>query len=239
MRRIWNLFAFIGLAVIVAAGYFAPDGFRLAKRLVEFDPRAFSTYLAMAGHVLETGNASEAIVWKSRVADGVGEAELDQGIRAVLARHDITVPAPKSAGEPAAPPVAQEPVAPTPDAAPPATVPALPPAQAPAMAPDAPSRAVTSYPVCVASTEAKLAEYSDAYTAHLACRLLVLRDDQGKMWLYTVNLDPMIYGGLPMPPALKARSEDVKAIILEIMKVGRQTPTHARLGMPEPMRGSS
>jgi hypothetical protein len=37
----------------------------------------------------------------------------------------------------------------------------------------------------------------------------MVEDKQGKLWLYSLNMDAMIYGGTPLPPALKEEAEGV------------------------------
>jgi uncharacterized protein (DUF302 family) len=73
---------------------------------------------------------------------------------------------------------------------------------------------------CNALTAAQMLEYSDAYSAFLPCRISMVEDKEGKLWLYSLNMDAMIYGGKPLPPALKEEAEGVKKIILDIMNRG-------------------
>jgi len=40
------------------------------------------------------------------------------------------------------------------------------------------------------------------------------------LWIYSLNMDMMIYGGKPLPPALKEEALQVKTIILDIMQRG-------------------
>ncbi|MCG8037689.1 MAG: DUF302 domain-containing protein, partial [Candidatus Thiodiazotropha taylori] len=63
-------------------------------------------------------------------------------------------------------------------------------------------------------------DYSDAYSAYLPCRITLIEDKQGKLWLMTLNMDMMIYGGEPLPPALKEKAIQVKEYILDIMNRG-------------------
>ncbi|MDT8283416.1 MAG: DUF302 domain-containing protein, partial [Gammaproteobacteria bacterium] len=78
------------------------------------------------------------------------------------------------------------------------------------------------YMFCNALTAAQMLEFSDAYSAYLPCRLSMVEDKQGKLWLYALNMDLMIYGGKPLPPALKEEAEGVKSIILDIMNRGAE-----------------
>lgn len=187
MRGIWNLLAIIGLITVLTIGYFFPAGFKIASRFAEFDPGAYQTYRDMMEKILETGNAAEATVWKAQVADDISFEDLDQSIKLIGNENNI-----KNVGEL---PLWKE-------------VEAL---------SGKPYRVVKIYMFCNALTAKNMLEFSDAYSAYLPCRLSVVEDKQGKMWVYTLNMDPMIYGGTPLPPALKTEAEGVKRIIQDIM----------------------
>jgi uncharacterized protein (DUF302 family) len=75
---------------------------------------------------------------------------------------------------------------------------------------------------CNALTAAQMLDYSDAFSAYLPCRISLVEDKQGKLWLYSLNMDAMIYGGKPLPAALKEEAMGVKKIILEIMNRGAE-----------------
>jgi uncharacterized protein (DUF302 family) len=62
--------------------------------------------------------------------------------------------------------------------------------------------------------------YSPAYAAYLPCRITLLEDASGKLWLYTLNMDLMIHGGRELPPALKQEAIQVRTMILDIMQRG-------------------
>ena len=63
-------------------------------------------------------------------------------------------------------------------------------------------------------------DYSDAFSAYLPCRITLVEDTSGKLWLYTLNMDIMIHGGKTLPPELKEEALKVKEIILDIMNRG-------------------
>ena len=64
----------------------------------------------------------------------------------------------------------------------------------------------------------KMADYNPKYTAFMPCRIAVVQDAKGKLWLYSMNLDFMIYGGKPLPPELKDGAIKVSDTIQAIMK---------------------
>jgi hypothetical protein len=44
-----------------------------------------------------------------------------------------------------------------------------------------------------------MVDHSDAFSAYLPCRIALIEDQKGEKWLYSLNMDMMIYGGVPLP----------------------------------------
>ncbi len=73
---------------------------------------------------------------------------------------------------------------------------------------------------CSPRTAMEMVDYSDAFSAYLPCRVALIEDKQGKHWLYTLDMDPMIYGGKPLPPALHKKALQVQKTIYAIQDGG-------------------
>lgn len=190
MRFIRNVFALFGVLVLLAMAAVSPYALQVKDRMAGFDDQAVETYIEMARLILETGNAAEATVWKAKVKDGMTADEVDETIKFVANEHNI-----KNVGE-------------------------LPLSlQVEAMT-GKPYRFVKIYMFCNALTAAKMLDYSDAYAAYLPCRLSLVEDKTGALWIYTLNMDPMIYGGTPLPDDLKQEAMQVKNIMLDVLKRG-------------------
>lgn len=71
---------------------------------------------------------------------------------------------------------------------------------------------------CDAKVGKMMADYNDAYTAFMPCRIAIVQDQQGKVWLYTMRLDMLIYGGKPLPDKLKREALRVWQVIQDIMQ---------------------
>ena len=187
-----NLFALVGFAIVAAAIYVAVVYAPVIKSFDSFDEKAIDVYGEMMMTLLETGNAAEATVWKVPVEEDLTVEDVELAIKAVANELNI-----KNVGE-------------------------LPlSAQVEAMS-GKKSRFFKIYMFCNALTAAQMLEYSDAYSAYLPCRVSLVEDKQGKLWLYSLNMDAMIYGGKPLPAALKEEAMGVKKIILEIMNRGAE-----------------
>ena len=187
-----NLFALIGFIVIVLVIYGTVKMGPAMQSFDSFDEKAIDVYSEMITKVLETGNAAEATVWKVPVNEDLSAEDVEETMKFVANEHNI-----KNVGE-------------------------LPlSAEVEAMS-GKKSRFFKIYMFCNAMTAAQMLEYSDAYSAYLPCRVSLVEDKQGKLWLYSLNMDAMIYGGTPLPAALKEEAIGVKTIILDIMNRGAE-----------------
>ena len=65
-----------------------------------------------------------------------------------------------------------------------------------------------------------MVEYSDAFSVYLPCRVAMVEDNKGKLWVYALNMDMMIHGGRILPDNLLKEANKVKDVILKIMEAG-------------------
>lgn len=159
-------------------------------RFNSFDEKALDTYKTLVRNILETGNAAEATVWKMKVEDGLKVPEVEEVMKFVANKHNI-----KNVGE-------------------------LPLYKQVEASTGKPFRFMKIYMFCNAVTAAKMVTYSDAFSAYLPCRVTLLEDKTGQLWLYSLNMDLMIHGGVALPNELKKEALNVKKIILDIMTRG-------------------
>jgi len=198
IKLIWNLLALTGLALIagliwIAMTYgFGMQDVKNLKNLSSFDAKAPQVYMDMTRTLLATGNAAEATVWKRPVADGLSATDVEDTMRFVANEHNI-----KNVGE-------------------------LPLSEQVAAMTGEKQRYLKIYMFCNPLTAAKMVEYSDAFSAYLPCRVSVVEDQSGKLWLYSLNMDMMIHGGTELPADLFDEANQVKEIIVDIMNRGAE-----------------
>ena len=190
MYAIRNFLALVGLIAVVALIYAAVKLEPVYQAMQGFDEKAGEVYTDMAGKLLETGNLVEATVIKVPVEDGLTADEVEEVMKFVANEHNI-----KNVGEL---PLYKE---------------------IKAMSGED-HRYVKIFMFCNALTASRMMDYSDAFSAYLPCRVSMIEDKDGKLWLYSLNMDAMIYGGTPLPPALKEEALGVKTTILDIMHRG-------------------
>jgi uncharacterized protein (DUF302 family) len=160
--------------------------------LARFDPGAGETYAAMARTLIKTGDPAEATVWKAQVKAGLSFDDVDQAIHSIAAGMNI-----KDVG-------------------------ALPLGDQVSAMQGEPWRKLKIYLYCNPLTAAHMIDYSDAFAAYLPCRIALLEDAAGRLWIYTLNMDLLIHGGKPLPPKLKDEALRVKAIMRKVLDDGAE-----------------
>jgi uncharacterized protein (DUF302 family) len=165
---------------------------KMEAAVSEFDPGAPAVYWEMAQDILKYGNAVEATVWKMEVAEGLSADEVEETMKFVANEHNIA-----NVGE-------------------------LPLSKDVEAKIGGKYRYVKIFMFCNSLTARLMLDYNDAYSAYLPCRISMVEDPDGKLWLYSLNMDLMIYGGRPLPEELKAEALNVKTVILDIMQRGAE-----------------
>ncbi len=154
---------------------------------MSFDAGAGKAYYNMMTKLAETGNAAEATVWKREVAEGITFDEVHESIKTIAADNNI-----KDVGF-------------------------LPLGDQVGSMEGKPWRKLNIYLYCNPLTAKKMVDYSDAFSAYLPCRVSLLEDKKGKLWIYSLDMDMMIYGGKELPAELKKEAIQVKKIILDVL----------------------
>jgi uncharacterized protein (DUF302 family) len=196
LKLLWNLLALVGLLLIAGLVWlmvsydFGLQNMKDLGNLRSFDSEAPAVYMDMAKQLLATGNAAEATVWKVQVEDGLAWEDVEETMRFVANEHNI-----KNVGE-------------------------LPLSEQVAAMTGEEQRFLKIYMFCNPLTADKMFEYSAAFSAYLPCRISLIEDTEGRLWIYTLNMDMMIYGGDELPDELREEAIAVKDIILDIMERG-------------------
>lgn len=187
MNFIRNLLAIIGVVSIIVLIWGVMKIQPYYQAFQDFDDKALETYMVMLDELVATGNAVEATIWKRQVRDGLSVEDVEDVMQSVATELNI-----RSVGE-------------------------LPLSKQVELMTDQKQRFLKIYMYCNPLTAAQMVEYSDAYSAYLPCRLSLVEDKQGKLWIYSLNMDMMIHGGKPLPHDLKQEALHVKEVIESIM----------------------
>ena len=197
MGFIRNILAIIGLIAIIGAGYayskFGKGILTIPNEIAEFnklDAGAKKVYLDMWTDLKKYGNSADATVWRKQLDDGVSPEDAAEAMSSVATELNI-----KAVG---ILPLSKEVEAKTGEK----------------------QRLLTIYQYCNPMTAMTMVEYSDAFSAYLPCRIAMIEDKKGKVWVYALNMDMMIHGGKTLPDNLLKEANKVKDVILKIMEAG-------------------
>ena len=188
MGFVRNVLALLGLIAVGLAIWVGPTLYKYKSAFDTFDPQAFTTYRKMADQLVETGNAAAATVWKAKVAEGLTFEEVDESIKNIAIERNI-----RGVGE-------------------------LPLGDQVSAMNGEPWRKLQIYLYCNPLTAAKMIEHDPAYAAYLLCRISLVEDDEGQLWIYTLDMDMMIYGGKTLPDKLLKEALEVKSIMQDILE---------------------
>lgn len=190
MAFLRNLFSVIGVLAVVGIIALAFELAPYYNKVRDFDDKALDTYAELGRTLLETGSAADATVLKYKVKEGASVSDVEEAMKFAANEHNFM-----NVGEL---PLYQ---------------------QVEAMSGED-YRFVKVYMYCNALTAARMLDYNNAMSAYLPCRIVLVEDPDGQLWLYTLNLDLMIHGGHELPPDLKEEALNVRDTIRDIMERG-------------------
>ena len=190
MGFIKNILAIIGLVALIGGGYAYS---KFSGEMAEFnklDAGAKKVYLDMWADLKKYGNSADATVWRKQLDEGVSAEDAAEAMSSVATELNI-----KAVG---ILPLSKEVEAKT----------------------GKKQRLLTIYQYCNPLTAMTMVEFSDAFSAYLPCRIAMVEDKKGKVWVYALNMDMMIHGGKTLPDNLLKEANKVKDVILQIMEAG-------------------
>ena len=154
----------------------------------ELDPKALEVYKTMMDRLIKTKNTADATVWKVPVEEGLTVEDVELSMKNIANEHNI-----KAVGE-------------------------LPLSEQVELMTGEEQRFLKIYMYCNPLTAMKMVQHSDAYSAYLPCRIAMIKDKTGKLWLYALDMDMMIWGGATLPDFLKEEALKVRFVIKDIME---------------------
>jgi uncharacterized protein (DUF302 family) len=160
---------------------------RFGAQIAQLDPGVLPTYSAFVEKVLDTGDSAVAMMWAVPVADGVAPEDVVNSLKSIAASHSFLF-------------VGESPLY----------------KQIEAVTGE-PYRYVNFLSFCDARVGAQMLDYRNEYSGFMPCRIAIVQDKNGKLWLYSMNLDLMIHGGRKLPPELMASAVKVRDTIKAIM----------------------
>ncbi|WPL19169.1 hypothetical protein Thiowin_04276 [Thiorhodovibrio winogradskyi] len=163
---------------------------RLNAAVADFDPEFSRLYRELAKRLLETGDPGIAIMWSIPVEDGLTPEDVIDSMKNIAISRNFLF-------------VGESPFY----------------KQIQAITGED-YRYVNFLSFCDARVGRMMLEYRNEYSGFMPCRIALVEDTEGKLTLYSMNLDLMIHGGKELPPDLKASALRVRDTLLAIMEGG-------------------
>lgn len=163
---------------------------RVGPSLADFDPEFPSVYTEFASRLLETGDPGVAMMWAIPVEEGLSADDVIESMKSIAVSRNFLF-------------VGESPFS----------------KQIEAITGE-PYRYVNFLSFCDARVGRQMLEYRNEYSGFMPCRIALVEDNEGKLTLYSMNLDMMIHGGRKLPGELKESSVRVRDTILAIMEGG-------------------
>jgi hypothetical protein len=161
---------------------------RIAPVLSEFDDGFVGVYQEFASRLLTTGDPGVAMMWAVPVEDGLSTDDVIASMKSLAAGRELLF-----VGES---PFYQQIQAITGED----------------------YRYVNFLSFCDARVGKQMLEYRDQYSGFMPCRIALVEDKEGKLWLYSMNMDLMLHGGKRLPDDLMADATRVRDSMLAIMQ---------------------
>ena len=161
---------------------------RFGPQIAQLDPGAMKIYTEFAQKVMETGDPAVAMMWAVPVAKGVKPEDVVESLKSMATSHNFLF-------------VGESPLY----------------KQIEAVTGEK-YRYVNFLSFCDARIGAQMLDYRNEYSGFMPCRIALVQNPDGRLWLYSMNLDLMIHGGRSLPPDLHASAVKVRDTIKAIME---------------------
>lgn len=179
---------FLALIGLLAVVLVGFAAVKLWPSMSQFDPKSVGVYTEFTKKLLETQDPGVSMMWSKQVREGLEPDEVIESLKSLATQRSFLY-------------VGESPFY----------------KQVEAIT-GQPYRYINFLSFCDAQVGKLMADYRDAYTGFMPCRIALVEDKSGRLWLHSMNLDLMIHGGKTLPPDLKASALKVRDTILFMME---------------------
>ena len=192
MNFIKGIFTIVGAIVVIAAIII---GIKYGSSMSKMDPKSLGLYMNMADKVLTTGDPAKGMVIKKKlvIEDGTSKEEAIQNAIEVMDEVADGYGLAK---------VDEKTM----------------PREGKFMKDGGKYTHIRSY--CSPSIADIFLKFSGEFVGFMPCRVGIVEDANGDVWLYTMDLDLMIHGGHTLPDELLKYANDVKKAMVGMITYG-------------------
>ena len=182
-----NILSAIGAIAVIAVVYMMVNFGGMISGASSLHPDAMGYYMDMFDKVVKTGNSAEAMVRKVKINDDVSTDDAIENMRGIAEENNFLVVGDAKMS-----------------------------IKSSIKAPGG-KRYIRILSFCAPSIAEKFIGYSEAFGAFMPCRILIVEDDEGNRWLYTMSMELMLYGGKPLPDDMLEMAETVRGLMYGMM----------------------
>jgi len=182
-----NILSAIGAIALIVIVYMLISFGGMMSKVSSLHPDAMGHYMTMFEKVLETGNSAEAMIRKVKINDDVSTDDAIDTMRSIAEENNFLVVGDAKMSIKSS------------------------------IKDAGGKRYIRILSFCAPSIAEKFIGYSEAFGAFMPCRILIVEDDEGNRWLYTMAMELMLYGGKPLPDDMLKMAESVRGLMYGMM----------------------
>lgn len=182
-----NILSIVGGITLIAVAYMAINFGGLASKVSTLHPDAMGHYMDMFKKVLETGSSADAMIRKVKINDDISTDDAIENMREIAADNNFLVVGDAKMSIKSS---IKDPGG---------------------------KRYIRILSFCAPSVAEQFIGYSEAFGAFMPCRILIVEDDEGNRWLYTMSMELMLYGGKPLPDNMMEMALRVRGLMYGMM----------------------
>jgi len=182
-----NILSAIGGIVVIIVVYLAINFGGMMSKVSTLHPDAMGYYMDMFKKVLETGSSADAMIRKVRINDDVSTEDAIDNMRGIAGDNNFLVVGDAKMSIKSS------------------------------IKDKDGKRYIRILSFCAPSIAEQFIGYTEAFGAFMPCRILIVEDDEGNRWLYTMSMELMLYGGKPLPPEMMEMALKVRGLMYGMM----------------------
>lgn len=182
-----NILSIIGGIVLLAVVYLTISFGGMIGKVSTLHPDAMGHYMDMFKKVLDTGSSADAMIRKVKINDDVSTEDAIDNMRDIATDNNFLVVGDAKMSIKSS---IKDPGG---------------------------KRYIRILSFCAPSIAEQFIGYSEAFGAFMPCRILIVEDDEGNRWLYTMSMELMLYGGKPLPPEMMEMALKVRGLMYGMM----------------------
>ena len=182
-----NILSAIGAIALIALVYIMVNFGGMISGVSSLHPDAMGYYMDMFNKVIKTGNSADAMVRKIKINDDISTEDVVESMNEIAEENNFLVVGDSKMAINSSIKNADG------------------------------KRYIRILHFCSPSIAEQFIGYSEAFGAFMPCRILIVEDDEGNRWLYTMSMELMLYGGKPLPDDMMKMAERVRGLMYGMM----------------------